>query len=242
MRPKASASYRSSVPSFWTYIEKQIVRYQRWLPRYGAVVVDLWVLVRGILVALTVYMASSFGTTVGIVACVIASVLLLELLAYSTGVVIQGPLPASIVRFLVLAFVGYLTVGLCFSVYYVLQIDSFNKSVNSVDVVYFSVVTLATIGYGDLHVKRGFPIAEMTVVAEHLVGLYYVAVVLAVVVSMVNARGEPTPRSDPWDERTEKKAMVRSFAVRLFGALSEMRRQPNSALHPTAPTKMKRRG
>jgi len=51
------------------------------------------------------------------------------------------------------------------------------------DLVYFSLVTIATLGYGDIVPQMG--LAKMLVVVEAVVGQFYVAVLVAWLVGML---------------------------------------------------------
>jgi hypothetical protein len=121
-----------------------------------------------------------------------------EILTYQTGTVLLHNKPKVALRLLILTFISYLTIGLAFSAIYILQQSELMVSVpilsnpqNAVapgkfDLVYFSFVTLGTIGFGDIHPGLGKSGAEATVIAEHLVGLYFYAVVLVVIVNMAS--------------------------------------------------------
>lgn len=124
------------------------------------------------------------GTYWRVAAFLLVSVVLLDILFYQTGVILKGNWPANTVRLLGLTFVAYWTIGLAFGVLYALQAGALNHTAGKVDLIYFSFVTLATIGYGDLHPKLSQSLAQATVVAEYMVGLYYIAVVLVVIVNI----------------------------------------------------------
>jgi hypothetical protein len=127
-----------------------------------------------------------------VTAVLLTSVVILDILIYQTGVVVKGNWPANRMRLLVLTFVAYATIGVAFGVLYVLQGSAFNRTAGKFDLIYFSFVTLATIGYGDLHPQLSQSLAQATVVAEHLVGLYYIVVVLVVIVNMTTSENGTT--------------------------------------------------
>jgi hypothetical protein len=90
--------------------------------------------------------------------------------------------------------VAYLFIALAFSRIYVvmqhLRSGSFGPApaYNDLELVYFSFVTMATLGYGDLVPKS--PTAQMVAVVEAVVGQFYVAVLVAWLVSVHAGRRE----------------------------------------------------
>ncbi|HEU5303739.1 MAG TPA: potassium channel family protein, partial [Gemmatimonadales bacterium] len=98
------------------------------------------------------------------------------------------------------AIVAYMLVGLGFAAAYqaivVLAPESFalpaapdgigTAELSEVQLIYFSFVTLATLGYGDITPR--LPLAQMLAVVEAVAGQFYVAVVIAWLVSAYAAR------------------------------------------------------
>lgn len=92
---------------------------------------------------------------------------------------------------------GYLMIGLIFaSIHVRIYVydktayggDFLSKAPSFLDFVYFSFVTMATTGYGDiLPVKPG---ARLACVAEVVVGVLWVTVILAAIVSRINGQAE----------------------------------------------------
>jgi hypothetical protein len=56
------------------------------------------------------------------------------------------------------------------------------------DAVYFSVVTIATVGYGDIQPLPNADAVKLLIVSELLLGLYVLAGILAVVSAWANER------------------------------------------------------
>lgn len=93
----------------------------------------------------------------------------------------------------------YLVLGLLFASLYELvdkvTATRFFTTVSrptSVDFVYFSYVTLATVGYGDL--VPGGNLGRMTAAVEGLIGQLYLVTVVAVIVSRFRGRGARASR------------------------------------------------
>ena len=99
---------------------------------------------------------------------------------------------------------AYLLIAIAFAQAYLLLLhwdpDSFHlpvpaleRSIQSlnVDVVYFSLVTLATVGYGDI--LPSSDLARTLAVIEAVVGQFYIAVLVAVFVGMYASRPQGSP-------------------------------------------------
>mgnify|MGYP001813708678 FL=1 len=90
----------------------------------------------------------------------------------------------------------YLMIGLIWAVLYTMVlivwpdafhgIESGNWYDNLAETTYFSFVTLTTLGYGDISPAR--PIAEVLVVLEAVIGMFYVATVVASLVGAMISR------------------------------------------------------
>jgi hypothetical protein len=76
-----------------------------------------------------------------------------------------------------------------YAVAYKLASDLFSRSLETVDSIYFSVVTIATVGYGDIQVLGTQPHAwliELLIVSEIIIGLYMLAGLISVVAGWAN--------------------------------------------------------
>lgn len=68
------------------------------------------------------------------------------------------------------------------------------------DAVYFSFVTFATLGYGDIKPSGEARLAKIFVMTEIVLGLYFLAVILANLVSWANPRSGLPSISDLCEE------------------------------------------
>jgi hypothetical membrane protein len=85
-----------------------------------------------------------------------------------------------------LSFIAYVQVVLCFAFWYlVLGQSEFQKPVTPVSVVFYSLATIATVGYGDLRPLT--PSAQLLVALELVAGLFFVAIIIAQVAGWLSA-------------------------------------------------------
>ncbi len=87
------------------------------------------------------------------IAVVIASYLLLETIFYVASLIFVSDIfvkPRSYRRNILMLFLNYLEISLCFSVIYASLHLLGDRSYDVVDYIYFSIVTSTTIGYGDM--------------------------------------------------------------------------------------------
>jgi ion channel len=95
--------------------------------------------------------------------------------------------PVHRLRAIVLTIVNVVNVATAFAVVYASERWCFkDPPLSWIDATYFAFVTVATLGYGDIAPDRAAGcgwIAQLTVVLQVIVGIYFVAVVVTTVVS-----------------------------------------------------------
>lgn len=144
--------------------------------------VDAWVFFR--FIAIVGSLVASHQ--VRILSVVVAGALLAEGLWYQTGLVVRGGTPDGSVRLVALTLVSYVSTAISFAVFFAAFPQDFKPAVGRFDAAYFSFVTIGTIGFGD--VVPTTRVLKGAVVAEHLVGLFYLAVLLVVIVGLARKR------------------------------------------------------
>jgi len=115
----------------------------------------------------------------------VSSYLIADMFMLPTSIAFGG-IPAAMrpLRALVLVFVSYLSIAVAFGVLYVtLCRSSFNMVPDLVDLVYFSFTTMTALGMGDISPARHTVLVRFLVVSEILIGLYFWAVVVGMIVS-----------------------------------------------------------
>jgi voltage-gated potassium channel Kch len=117
---------------------------------------------------------------------VVALLLLADILVSSTSVAFVSRFPAHPLRTALFTAFAFVQIAIAFAVFYVLAAD-FNRKLNPISATYFSVVTMTTLGYGDIYPKEGAWLGQLIVVCQLVVGLYFLSTLLAVVANWSNA-------------------------------------------------------
>ncbi|WP_411279063.1 ion channel [Gemmatimonas sp.] len=89
---------------------------------------------------------------------------------------------SSAVRTLVLSFLNYLELLICFGIVYVSMLDKLSGADGWMDAIYFSVVTQLTIGFGDL---RPLGVARFVSATQGLVAVACTIVIRGRIVSVL---------------------------------------------------------
>ena len=164
-------AWRHHPRNFW-FIGAQAERYGMLL--FGLMLMALWLASRGSLWA--------WGGSL------VAIAIMLDLLAYNVKVAFITQHPQLPIRSALYGIGGFVLLALGFAVFYAgIVPDSFNRCLDVWSAVYFSFVTIATVGYGDIVPLAYATAARSFVIAEVLLGLFYIIVLLAIIVGWVNA-------------------------------------------------------
>jgi hypothetical protein len=110
---------------------------------------------------------------------------LLDSAIVNTSIVFVTRDPIHPLRSVLLTFVAFVNVGVAFAAIYALE-QCLKHAQSFHEFVYFSFITLATIGFGDI-VPSG-QLSRWTVVAEVLTGLYFLAAVFSTVTAWPQRR------------------------------------------------------
>lgn len=123
------------------------------------------------------------------VGAVLALAVLADALLFHTMVAFVTRHPRLGMRTVVFAVVAFVEIAAAFGVLYrALPERFFDAGIRTdFDALYFSLITLATVGYGDIHPVRDAGWAQTLVIAEVGVGLYFLAGLFATMVSWAGA-------------------------------------------------------
>src|SRR3972149_7128957 len=109
-------------------------------------------------------------------------VILADILVVNTSVCLFTRNPRSKIRAIVFTLFAFIQLGLAFSVYYATLSTKcmLNQSLGIVGTIYFSFVTMLTLGYGD--VLPTHEVAQLTTIIQVNIGLYFISILIAYVV------------------------------------------------------------
>jgi adenylylsulfate kinase len=188
-----AAVVKPSVGEFWLRIEQRIWTLQRFSP--------LWFFRRGgraglyhfcrllVLIGAAFVAAPGAARLPRCAAILLGVYFLYDILLLSTYATFVSRYPSHPLRSLVLNLSSFFQVAVAYAVIYKLASNAFTHNLNTVDAIYFSVVTISTVGYGDIQVMSTSPHAwalEIAIVSEIVFGLYILVGLVAVVASWAN--------------------------------------------------------
>jgi hypothetical protein len=110
----------------------------------------------------------------------------------STQATFVSRTPTHVLRSVILSLLTFLQIVAAYGVLYAIMARDFVDSVKShVAWIYFSLVTAATVGYGDIQPKSDALWLQLAVMSEIITALYILIVLFAIVVTWVNVPPEP---------------------------------------------------
>jgi hypothetical protein len=187
----------------WVRFAASLAKYQvfPWLPRnliFGGstepyIVVGLALLIGAVAVPYTWYPVGVAVARIGL-----GGFIALDVVVYSASVafVTQGPRLA--LRTVVLTIAGFLQLCTAFAVLYRALappvtyhaqwlVGASHRNLSAPEAMYVSLVTMATVGFGDIRPADGAWLTQTAVEAQIVVGLVFLACVLATVIGWINA-------------------------------------------------------
>lgn len=180
---------------FWQKIESSLRSYERaytpmrWFRHWGGLtrgrqghfIFLRFVFLVGLYVAAYHLPLHAWGK---ILLTIIAVYLIADIFMLPTSIAFGGILPMRPLRALVFVFFDYISISMAFGVLYVtLCRSSFNLDPDLVDLAYFSFTTMTALGLGDITPARHTMLVRFLVVSEVLIGLYFWAVLVGMIIS-----------------------------------------------------------
>lgn len=106
---------------------------------------------------------------------------LADLLFSSTSIAFVTRYPANPIRSAIFTLIGLITLSSIFALFFLGVPNDFAPCLDPISAIYFSLVTVATVGYGDIRPLDG--LAQLMVFSELMVGAYFVMVIVAIITS-----------------------------------------------------------
>src|SRR5262249_32979949 len=117
-----------------------------------------------------------------------ATFILYDILVVSTYATFVTRFPTHPLRTLILTISSLFQIAIVYAILYRLGSSSFNQNLSFVDALYFSIVTISTVGYGDIHPNNDAPAIKLLVISELVVGFSVVAGLFAIITGWANDR------------------------------------------------------
>jgi len=186
---------------FWLRIEARILQYELLslgflLEPLARFKTPLMTLLRLLLITLAL-LISRFGPAWRIASCALAVLVVFDVLTNTTAVAFISRFPTHVLRSIVMLFVSLGLTVLAFGALYsslglAFKNDKGPIALTCFDAAYFSLVTLTTVGYGDIvptsHLSRSIVMCEL------FIGLYFFSTLLATFVTWI---GSPPSIEEP---------------------------------------------
>ena len=114
----------------------------------------------------------------------VAAYLIADMFVLPTSYAFGGVDPVRPLRAMVLIFINYISICTAFGLLYVaLCRSSFGIDPDLFDLAYFSCTTMTALGLGDITPMRHTILTRFLVISEVLIGLYYWAVLVGMIIS-----------------------------------------------------------
>lgn len=121
----------------------------------------------------------------------LAVVMILQTLVYNVSVVFGKPRARNPLRSALYAVWGFLIIAGGFALLEMSLAEQFEPPLNAFAAMYFSIMTITTVGYGDFHPKGDSILAEGLAALEVTVGIFFALMLLSSFASL-SREGSPT--------------------------------------------------
>jgi hypothetical protein len=138
-----------------------------------------------VVVLLCVALGRSYGTTwhwfMVTFSYIVGLLFLADLLFSSTSIAFVSAYPANPIRSATFTLLGLITLSIIFALFFLGVPNHFIPCLNPVSAMYFSLVTMATLGYGDIRPLDNHGLGQLMVFSELMIGAYFVMVIVAII-------------------------------------------------------------
>ncbi len=180
----------------WEEIESLFSRYEReWSPAAWKCFVyreGSYLLLRFIALCIFLYFITDKLDPKNLAILILTSYMLLDILISNTSVAFVTMKPINTLRSFFLTLFSFLHLIIAYSVFYKFFGDQFNTTMCNTQIIYFSTVTITTLGYGD-YAPTGLG-TQWLVVFQLLTGVFFLAGVLARIISLKRNSTEANDR------------------------------------------------
>jgi hypothetical protein len=171
----------------WRTIRELLCRYgQEWSPAASKLFVyrEGWYLLsRFALLCILLVLISSEPNTWNIMILIATVYMLFDLLIANTSFSFVTMKPINSLRSFSLTLFAFTHVIIAYGIFFKFYGEQFNSNMSDSQVLYFSTVTITTLGYGDFVPIKSGTMAQILVVLELLTGLFFLTGVLARIIN-----------------------------------------------------------
>ncbi len=171
----------------WKTIGELLRRYgQEWSPAASKLFVyreGWYLLFRFVLLCVLFVLISSELNTWNIIILMATVYMLLDLLIANTSFSFVTMKPINSLRSFLLTLFAFTHVIIAYGIFFKFYGEQFNSNMCGFQVLYFSTVTITTLGYGDFVPIKSGTMAQILVVLELLTGLFFLTGVLARIIN-----------------------------------------------------------
>jgi hypothetical protein len=178
--------------NFWKYIEDFFRRYeQEWNPvsRWKIFVFreGWYLLIRFILLCLVFVAVSNEINVYNIIFVVIGLLFLFDILAFNTSNSFITMTPINSLRSFFLTFFAFTHLIIAYGIFYKFFKEQFAIDMCNTQLLYFSAVTITTLGDGTFLPDQSGTMVQMLVILELLTGLFFISGVIARIINFTSA-------------------------------------------------------
>lgn len=178
---------REKQDQLWKTIGELFLRYeQEWSPSASKKFVyreGWYLLLRFAILYVLFVLVSRELNTWNVIILIVTVYMLLDLLIVNTSVSFVTMDPINSLRSFSLTLFAFTHVIIAYGIFFKFYREQFNMSMSDFQVLYFSTVTITTLGYGDFVPMKSGTVAQILVVLELLTGLYFLTGVLARIIN-----------------------------------------------------------